>query len=515
MLHGEASLAWPTPVLLERGEGVSEAEDVGFRRMTLVWVATVLALVVVLGTLGWLMRLTQGNLLTLRPEWFYSLMTLHGLGMFGTWYIATMAAVTYLLSRHVRPNLSASRFVYGLTLVAVSLFVIATLVGRFSPGWYFLYPLPFYSQGVWKPWATAVFFTFVGLLGVAWLIWEVSLLGAIARRWSLPQALGWDVLFGRRSVSDVPLAVHIATVMLVLHLSALLSAVVLLSLYTLEGIGTGIRNDPLLMKNLLFYFGHVTAEVTTNLSFMVVLELLPRLAGRPPFRVNRMFAAAFNVILVLIAVTYLHHLLMDFAQPFWLRVLGQTASYLIPIPAAVVTIFIVLTLVYGSRIRWTLPAVLLYLGVMGLAIDGIGAAFISSTPALQFLFHNTLVAVAHLHLGYVMGVVLINLGFVFQFVKELSRAEESPWTAWAIPVLLAIGGYGLVLMFSLAGVASVPRRYAIYPEELARGVTMARFAIVPLALLTAGALLYLWELVRRWPRAWAASRLSSSEAASS
>jgi len=510
MAYGEAqALPGQVPLITERAATVSEAEAVGFRRVTLVWLATALALFAVLGVLGWLMRLTQGRLLTLRPEWFYSLMTLHGLGMFGTWYISTMVGVRYLLTRYVRLSLPVSWGVYLVTLGAVSLFVIATLVGRFSPGWYFLYPLPFYSQGVWKPWATAAFFTFVALLGVAWVLWEVDILRAIARRWSLPQALGWDVLFGRRRVSDVPLAVHIATVMVVLHLSALLAAVVLLTLYALEGLGTGLRNDPLLMKNLTFYFGHVTAEVTTNLSFLIVLELMPGLAGRPRFSVNRMFAAAFNVILVLIAITYLHHLLMDFAQPFGLRVLGQTASYLIPIPAAVVTIFVTLSLVYGSRMRWTLPAVLLYLGVMGLAIDGVGAAFISSTPALQFLFHNTLVAVAHLHLGFLMGVVLISLGFAFQFVKELSQTDETPRTVWVVPTLLAVGGYGLVLMFSLAGAASVPRRYSIYPEELAQGVTMARFAIVPLVLLTVGVLLYFWEWVRRWPRAWAALRSSS------
>ena len=62
---------------------------------------------------------------------------------------------------------------------------------------------------------------------------------------------------------------------------------------------------------------------------------------------------------------YLHHLYVDFAQPRFLQDLGQISSYFISIPAAVVSIFGCLTLVYALRTRWTLASSLYFLDLMG------------------------------------------------------------------------------------------------------------------------------------------------------
>ena len=63
---------------------------------------------------------------------------------------------------------------------------------------------------------------------------------------------------------------------------------------------------------------------------------------------------------------------MDFAQPQWLQVVGQISSYLISVPAAVVTIFSTLRSGLRRDMRWRLPSILLFLGVMGWAIGGVG-----------------------------------------------------------------------------------------------------------------------------------------------
>ena len=146
---------------------------------------------------------------------------------------------------------------------------------------------------------------------------------------------------------------------------------------------------------------------------------------------------------------YLHHLYMDFAQPQWLQVTGQLSSYLISVPAAVVTIFSTLVLVYGSNMRWRLPSLMLFLGVMGWAIGGV-AAVIDSTVAVNTHFHNTLWVPAHFHTYYVMGVVLMILGTVFHLVTDLSKLPESAALTRAIVGTVGVGGYGFVLMFYLA-----------------------------------------------------------------
>ena len=87
------------------------------------------------------------------------------------------------------------------------------------------------------------------------------------------------------------------------------------------------------------------------------------------------------------------------------------------------------------------------------------------------------------------------------------RDERGQATAmWAILALalLVLGGYGFLLAFYLGGAASVPRRFATYPAEVARGVTYARAALAFIALLLVGALLYIWETGRRCLRALSA-----------
>jgi len=227
----------------------------------------------------------------------------------------------------------------------------------------------------------------------------------------------------------------------------------------------------------------------------MVYELMPAYTGRP-WKTNTLVAVSWNLVLLLVMFAYLHHLYMDFAQPQWLQVTGQVSSYLISVPAAVVTIFSTLAMVHGSNMRWKLPSVMLYLGVMGWAIGGV-AAVIDSTVAVNTRFHNTLWVPAHFHTYYVMGVVLMILGTVFHLATDLSKLPESPRISRTILGAVGVGGYGFLLMFYLAGVAGVPRRYAVYPEEVAQGIVYAKVSLAFIALLLVGALLYTWETGRR------------------
>src|SRR6185436_19359821 len=349
------------------------------------------------------------------PEWFYAAMTLHGLGMVGLWFVAGMAGVSFLLAKYVRPTLAVSWIAFGATLIGVVLLLAATLVGRLGVGWYFLYPLPFHSGGTWPAWATAALFAALAIMGVGWTLWAGDLLLAIARKYRFSDALGWQYL-GGRGTPEVPPIIIIATVSVIGVLAGLVAAVVILTLVALEQLTSGFTNDALLIKNLTFYFGHMLVNITMYFGVAMVYELMPAYTGRP-WKTNTLVAMSWNLVLLLVMFAYLHHLYMDFAQPQWLQVTGQVSSYLISVPAAVVTIFSTLALVHGSNMRWKLPSVMLYLGVMGRAIGGV-AAVIDSTVAVNTRFHNTLWVPAHFHTYYVMGVVLMILGTVFHLVTE-------------------------------------------------------------------------------------------------
>jgi cytochrome c oxidase subunit I len=476
------------------GTSVStDAKARAWRRMTLVWGLTVLVLLPVLVVLGSIMRMFQSNFFPgVPPEWFYAVLTLHSLGMVGAWFVGTMAGISYLLSKYTRPSLGVAKFAYAGTILGVLLLIACTLVGRFGAGWYFLFPLPLYAQGVWSPWATWTFFAALGVLGVCWTVWTLDLLRAIAQRYSLGTALCVHYLAGR-TTPEVPPLILISTVSLIASLAGFVAAVIVISLFGVQALGVNV--DPLLMKNLTFFFGHLLVNVTMYLGVAMVYELLPLYAGRP-WKTTRVVAIAWDALLFLIFFAYFHHLYMDFAQPRWVQTFGQISSYLLSVPASVVSIFGTLALLYASKMRWRLASMLFVLGIMGWGVGGI-AAVIDSTVQFNLRFHNTLWVPAHFHTYYLMGVVLIVLGFIDQFSQDISKAGEiSSRTNWTVG-LLVIGGYGFLAMFYWGGAHSVPRRYAVYPEEVVQGVLYARIALVFITVLFLGILLYLWETGKR------------------
>lgn len=474
------------------------------RKTTAQWALVVFLLFAVATALGVFLRLFQSNVFSAtEPIWFYSSLTLHALAMVGAWFVGGIAAVSYLLSRYVEPSLAVSRFALGGSLLGVVLMIVCTLGGKFGVGWYFLFPLPLYPNGVWQPWATAVFLAGLAVLGATWLIWALDVLRAIARRYSLPVALGWHVLRGKLT-PEVPPLVLITTVSLIVATGALVAAVLVLVLYLVHWNGAA-KIDALLMKNLTFLFGHSLANITLYLGVAVLYELLPQYAGRP-WKMNKLVATSWNLIMLLVLFAYFHHLYLDFAQPRWMQLTGQIVSYSLSLPAAAVTIFGALNLIYGSGFRWSLASSLMVYGVLGWAVGGIGAV-VDATIAVNAVFHNTLWVPAHFHTYYLMGVVLMILGF-FDHMTAGTPSEAGLHSAarrilWA----LLIGGYGFLATFYLGGVTSVPRRFATYPAEVAQGVWQATVSIGFLLVLAYGVALYLLETGSRcWRAAHEAAR---------
>ncbi|MCE7868852.1 cbb3-type cytochrome c oxidase subunit I [bacterium CPR1] len=477
----------------------------GTYRLSLLWIAIMFLLFPVLVIVGLIMRSGQGGMLpALKPGLFYALMTLHGLGMVGLWFAVAMAIVSCLLSRYARVNVVANQVAGGLTVLGVVMLVVATLVGRFAPGWYFLYPLPFKSMGQWPAWSTTLFLATLGVLGVAWLIWTLALLIAIARRYSLSRALAWHYIKGPAKPEVpvepvIPPFVLITTVSLIALLVGLISAVLLLVLFLAEWL-TGNPVDALLMKNLTFLFGHLLVNLTLYLSVGVMYEVLPEYAGRP-WKTNRIVAIAWNIALGLLLLATFHHLYMDFVQPGFLHVLGQFGSYFVSVPAAAVSILGTLALVHGSPMRWNLASSLLFLGTMGWAIGGVGAV-LDSTIALNTVLHNTLWVPAHFHTYYVMGCVLMLMGAAYHLVNQKANLPDATNLTRAVMAFLLIGGYGFLLNFYLAGAYSVPRRYAQYPEVVGQGTHYSAIAVPLGSLLLVGVLLYAWDTGRRLVRAY-------------
>ena len=440
------------------------------------------------------MRLNQGGVIQQNPVTFYSNMTTHGLTMIGIWFVAGMAAINYLMERYVKTSYTANVFALVLTVIGVLMFWATTFIGKFHAAWTFLYPLPF--KVMWATWATPLFLVSLAVFGVGWLVWSVSLMTQILKKYSISQAFAWQHFKKNPSVETPPF-ILISMITLIGVIACLLAAVVLLVLFFAEYFSNGsFVNDALLMKNLTYFFGHTIANEMLYLGLAVIYELFAEVSGRPKWKTTWYVAVAWNCTLVFILTAFFHHLYMDFVQPEGFQIIGQLASYLASLPAAGVTVFSVFVAVYRTKINWTLTNLLFFIGVAGWVIGGLGAV-IDATISNNIVLHNTLWVPAHFHTYNAMGNVLFSIGFFYWFSTQFGeQAKSSNSAKWVLGTLI-VGGTGFLLAFSLGGADSIPRRYSIYPAELSVGTPLALMGAIFATVYLIAILVFFFNISKR------------------
>ncbi len=441
------------------------------KKITALWIVIVLVLFVVSISLGIIMRLNQGEVLHLSPITFYSDMTVHGLTMIGIWFVAGMAAVNYVMERYVPTGKGANVFALICTVIGVLMLWASAFIGHFHAGWTFLYPLPF--RIAWAAWATPLFLFSLSVLTLGWLVWTLSMMTALLRKYSFTQVFAWQHFRNKNPEKETPPFVLISMITLVGILTCLIAAVVLLVLLFAEFYSHGtFVNDALLMKNLTYFFGHTIANEMLYLGLAVIYELFAEVSGRPKWKTTWYVAIAWNLSLVFILTAFFHHLYMDFVQPEGLQIVGQLASYLASLPAAGVTVFSIFIAVYRNKLNWNLTNMLFFIGVAGWVVGGLGAV-IDATISNNFVLHNTLWVPGHFHTYNALGNVLFSLGFFQWFSLQYAKNPVNSRSSGLMLTLLVLGGIGFLAAFYFGGADSIPRRYSNYPDELAAGKTLA------------------------------------------
>jgi cytochrome c oxidase subunit 1 len=295
---------------------------------------------------------------------------------------------------------------------------------------------------------------------------QAVILIALGGTYGFRYLLGWQYFRAGVAEVEVPPIVVISAASLIAGIITTVVGAVFLVLCLIQWAAPATHFNALLLKNLVFLFGHTIVNITMYFGVAMVYELMPRFSGRP-WLTNKAVVIAWNASLFLVLGAFFHHLYMDFAQPRALQYLGQILSYASSAPPTVVTIFGMVSQVYGSGVQWSFVPLTFVLGFMGWLIGGF-AAVVDSTIAVNFAFHNTLWVPAHFHTYFLMGYVLLLLGTVYFAVN--AAAEKLAKMSLAAMV---VGGYGFLTMFYLGGVLAVPRRYATYQAILVHAVQHA------------------------------------------
>lgn len=449
-------------IAIEPGAGApaAMAPQVGAIKVTMILSGAVFTLMMVFGLI---MRAAQGQWIELDPTLFYQILTAHGAGMVGTAALSGAAILWYFSGRHVVLTAGIFWAFLCLFLLGVVLILGAIFIGGFGGAWTFLFPLPALSGGAWEAGAAAAFMLGYVAIGVGFLLYYLELGRQIhARYGSLVRALGWNLILGREDDNPPPPTIVAAAAVTIFNSIGIILGAAVLIASLVHLLVPGFEVNALLAKNLIYFFGHVFINASIYMAVTAVYEILPEYTGRP-WKSNRVFALAWNAVLIFVMAVYWHHLLQDVVMPPWMLVVGQLVSYFSGIPLIAVTAFSTFLYVRGSKMTWDLTSSLLVLSVAGWSVGSIPAS-IDGMISVNKVMHNTMWVPGHFHTYLLLGEVAMAFGFMAWLVRGKTISEMGTLDRAAFGTYLA-GAAGFVTVFLFSGAASIPRRWAVHYEE--------------------------------------------------
>lgn len=465
----------------------------------------------VAGALGLVLRQSQADLVRVGDNFWYAAMTAHGLGAFVAWAGFAVMGFGYWVLKSV--DFAVRPFAYRLgevtwwtMVIGTGGIVVSTLALGFAGSWVFLYPLPFYSSGNWGDIATAIFSVSVLLAGVSILAWCASILAIVtgpsspARKPGLFNRIGvgagFAIIWPKRFPVErpVPYAVIPLTVIAVDMIIATLPLAVLLVEMTIQSFAPGVTVDPLLAKNILWFFGHPVVYLLLFPAVAIYYLLIPRYAKRE-LVAGDIIAVAWLIAIVSNVMIWAHHVYLDYPEDTFqgaINVAMQPLTFSIAIVSAL-SLFSLSATIWRSDFEWTPASKFLIAGMIGWLTAGLSGV-INATIALDVDVHNTLWVVGHFH-----HMALLNIGMVvfaagYEFLPEMTGKRWysdrlADWHLW----LTLVGGYGTVVLWLSQGLTGAPRRWAIL-DEYYDPQTIAALAF--LALIAIGQLVFAHNLVQ-------------------
>jgi cytochrome c oxidase subunit 1 len=484
------------------------------RRLTISYIVGSTAILAASGLLGVVLRWSQAvPQARVGDNFWYALMTAHGLGAFVGWAgFAVMGLSWWILAGVGFPvrgfGLAMARVTWWLMVLGVLGVIVTTILMGFGASWVFLYPLPFYGSGNWGDWATGLFSFSVLLAGLAIVTWCFGILHTVTNREALHSvssslgkrlgiSFGWGFLMPRTFATNprsvpypvIPLAViGIDMIIATLPLAGLLVWQILQSMHVV-----GPANV-LLSKNILWWFGHPVVYLLLFPAVAAYYWLIPRYAGRD-LVAGHVIAVAWTVAVIANVFVWAHHLYLDYPSgtpQAQINTAMQPITFALVLPSALSLYSLGFT-IYRSRFRWTPASTALFFGLVGWLLAGLSGV-VNATIALDVAIHNTLWIVGHFHHMAMLNIGLLIFGATYALLPELcGKALYSEKLAWIHVWTTFVAGMIVFGLWLVQGLDGAPRRWSVLPSNYD---TLTRVSLPFVFLLAAAQALFFWNVLQ-------------------
>jgi cytochrome c oxidase subunit 1 len=421
-------------------------------------VAAVVSLLVG-GLLGLLVVLTRWQAVhLLPPDWYYLVLTGHGVNALIFWIIFFEIAVLYFASsillgcRLATPRLAW--FAFWLMVLGALVNNYAVLRGDSSVMFTSYAPM-----GAHPTFYLGLILFAVGALVACFVFFGTLIVGKEERTYN----------------GSVPLVTFGAIAAAIIAVFTIASGAIILIPTFLWSVGLVDHIDSLMYRTVWWAFGHSSQQINVSAHVAIWYAIAAIVFGAKPMseKVSRL---AFLMYILFLQIAAAHHLLVDPGLTSNWKILNTSyALYLAVVASMVHGLTVPGSIEVAQRQKgytkglfewlrkapWGNPVFSgMFISLLGFGFLGGISGVILGTEQLNLIMHNTLYVPGHFHATVVIGTTLAFMAVTYFVIPAIFRREVSfPQIARWQPYVFGIGMTMLALFMMGAGTLGVPRRH--------------------------------------------------------
>ena len=421
-------------------------------------VAAVVSLLVG-GVLALLVLLTRWPAVHLLPaDWFYLVLTGHGVDMLIFWIIFFEIAVLYFCSSTLlRCRLATPKMAW----LGFWLMILGALMNNFA---------------VFKGDSSVMFTSYVpmGAHPTFYLGLILFAVGAL---------IGCFVFLGTLVVGkaegtyngSIPLVTFGALTACIIAVFTIAAGAIILIPTFLWSVGLIEHIDSLMYRTVWWAFGHSSQQVNVSAHVAVWYAIAAIVFGAKPLS-EKVSRGAFFLYILFLQLASAHHILVDpGVSSNWKIFNTSYAMYLAVLASMVHGLTVPGSIEVAQRAKgftkglfewlrkapWGNPVFSgMFMSLIGFGFLGGISGVVLGTEQLNLIMHNTLYVPGHFHATVVIGTTLAFMALTYFLIPVLFRREVMfPKLAQWQPYLFGIGMSAFALFMMGAGTLGVPRRH--------------------------------------------------------